>query len=849
MIRPRFDDSRRASRVVAVKYRVFYRACLLACGLVSIPGYGQLLEHRTQTDLTTPPPGEPAPSRSEEVDTTGIWYHLKRGDRAAAGAEYRRLQRRHPGWRAPAELLERLAAEALPSAGEAQRLLGWRNLKAGRARPALDAFDRALAAKAGGDSRYGRVRALLALGRVDQAAAEAEKFALTARIAEELHGHYALRALTEAATEPAAALASARRAADYGVAPWLALGWKLLDAGHSKSAIDAFKNAEKAPSVDLGEALHGLVLAYQHSDRAAKAIDVACANTQVDIRLGELCSGLLLDRAGSAAERGNWPTVLTATTRLQNMGLASRDGEMLRAWALYNTGRANEARDLFARLLRQDPGQEIAEALLLAALKAGDKPANIAAYGGEAGNPWLHTVLAQWRADTTYTRALYLASETASPGRHKDLRGIDNAYFAVGTSSRHRRGDAGEGRIDASTLALQGGFTVSDDAWAFGIDNTDFDIGRVSLSKTYQPWLERVRRESNSNSDRVLDLLRNKLDLLQDKLDLTSGMVRSGDSLYEPWLAWRKEGIPFTLSARLGTTPLGGAISARPVGALSLRFDGDSYLSKGRLFAESKRESLLSLAGQEDPYTGRRFGRVVESGGEASLTWFGRERLGVTAGLLGSRLTGKRVENNRHLRLSLSASYDLPLADFEYFRTGPYANWQKYSKNLSHYTTGHGGYYSPQHYLSIGWQLDTLTEEGRSCLFGLRTGLGWTTAREAGGEAYPLGLPNFNLVADNIAKSLGAPLPNGVDWNSLREWVSDNYDPRYAATKNSGVAFNLQLRAGLLLGQAWLLTGLVDFARAPDYREDLLRLELKYTFGGRAAVLRTDLPVLQTYRR
>lgn len=763
------------------------RLLLATCCLVSAapPATAQLLERETRPDRA--PPGLealPAP----EVDVTGVWFHIRRGERTAAADELARLQEEYPAWEPPTDLLEaifapepeapvaapaepaplppRLAAalEGKPPApGDAERLRGWELLEAGRPAAALGAFTQARAAGAGRDATLGRLRALIALERLREARALARDQGLVSEVAADLAGLHARYALNAAPNAPAAALGLAEQAEALGAeAPWEALGWAMLDAGHAPPAATAFARADGV------EALYGRVLALGRAGRETAATDLACETADRDPRLAQACRDTLLETAGAASDAEDWPAVLAATQRLRTAGLADAASEELRAWALYNTGRPAEARDIFATLHAEAPTRATAEALMAAARAAGEDDATLAARVAGPDDP-LATVLREATSDTAYARGLFVAAETLAPGRHPGVGGVDRPYGRAEVTRRSKDGEPGQGRVEATTLSVRGGTVFDGDRLTLGLDTT---------------WI------GNEGPD----------------------VIAPDATLFEPSVTWSREGVPLSLAVGLGATPIGGEVSPLPTGSVTARLDGESMTATGAVFAESRRDSLLALSGQTDPLTGESFGRVVESGASASVTVLPVDRVGITASALGSVLTGRNVADNTRLRLGLSASYDVPLEGFAYWRIGPYVSWQRYSENLGQYTPGHGGYFSPQSNVSAGLALDALTERGRDWQVGARATLGWTYSEEEAAPFFPEGAPDPALV--------------GI----------------YDAVENRGLAGDIALRGGLMLSDDWMLTGLASVGFAPDYEETVIGVGVRHTFGSRDAILDTDLP-------
>jgi hypothetical protein len=254
------------------------------------------------------------------------------------------------------------------------------------------------------------------------------------------------------------------------------------------------------------------------------------------------------------------------------------------------------------------------------------------------------------------------------------------------------------------------------------------------------------------------------------------------------------------LVADIGTTPIGFPVIAL-VGGLRLRdtFGPVSLSVEGG--SRSVTDSLLSYAGTRDPRTGRNWGGVVARGG--------RLELGLDAGPVDlfaygeyHRLLGVRVEENGRVAGGGGIQWKLyqgPLGDL---RAGPAVALLSYEHNLSFFTIGHGGYFSPQHFFHGGFALHWSG--------GGIGALRWDLAAEPGFDRYSQeSAPMFplNLPGDPVGS---APYP---------------------AVSKSGFAFN---------GRAFVGWGIASFLElglggsvqeAPEFKE--YRVGVVLRFGGR----------------
>ena len=154
-------------------------------------------------------------------------------------------------------------------------------------------------------------------------------------------------------------------------------------------------------------------------------------------------------------------------------------------------------------------------------------------------------------------------------------------------------------------------------------------------------------------------------------------------TVFEPKISYTGANTDITL----GTTPLGGEASPLPT------FKWAWHEKRGglSLFHESVTDSLLSSVGFKDIYGSETMGRVIKTGisvnwnDEFSDNWF------YGGGITGAYLYGKNVKENEAVKIE---SYLGKTIDD--ISVGLYASFDHFTRDLNHFTFGHGGYYSPQ---------------------------------------------------------------------------------------------------------------------------------------------------------
>jgi tetratricopeptide (TPR) repeat protein len=159
------------------------------------------------------------------------------------------------------------------------------------------------------------------------------------------------------------------------------------------------------------------------------------------------------------------------------------------------------------------------------------------------------------------------------------------------------------------------------------------------------------------------------------------------------------------LTMDLGTTPLGFNV-ADIVGGFKLSGKSDDGIGwRAGMDRRAVTDSLLSYAGAIDPRTGKAWGGVVKTGLNLALG-YDQDDAGIYASGGYSALNGKDVKSNTELELSTGAYKKLYRTPETELTVGVNFSAMSYHHNLSYFTLGHGGYFSPQRYVSAGIPFD-----------------------------------------------------------------------------------------------------------------------------------------------
>lgn len=266
-----------------------------------------------------------------------------------------------------------------------------------------------------------------------------------------------------------------------------------------------------------------------------------------------------------------------------------------------------------------------------------------------------------------------------------------------------------------------------------------------------------------------------------------------------------------SVSLDVGSTPLGFA-ETNIVGGVSWRpaLTDNTSLALNAERREVK-DSVLSYAGAHDGYSGETWGGVVRTGGSIGVN-YDTDAGGLYADIGAYRYTGNNVADNRSYELSFGG-YARPVNNQNrQLQTGVHVSAMSFDEDLSHFTYGHGGYFSPQDYVSVAFPINYRENVSDKLTLGGYISPGFQSYSTEGNDYFPTD-PESQALLDVFA-ALGA-LPAS----------------RYSGESESGVGLSLggaleyQMTPDLSLG------GRIDFNSFGDYNDTSANMIMNYTFG------------------
>lgn len=258
----------------------------------------------------------------------------------------------------------------------------------------------------------------------------------------------------------------------------------------------------------------------------------------------------------------------------------------------------------------------------------------------------------------------------------------------------------------------------------------------------------------------------------------------------------------------IGTTPIGFLVQDIVGG---VKYDG-KLGDVGYSVDVSRRpvtSSFLSYAGARDPITGQIWGGVRSNGADLNFSRYEHDwDASATVGF--HQLTGRNVPSNNYFLARLSGDLNLINRDDVQISAGLSATQWNYSKDLSHYTFGQGGYYSPQSYTSFGLPLEWTGRVGRWS-YQLKGSVSYSWSRSDDSPFYPNN-PALQALA------VGSPPPSGYS------------SPVYGGGASSGVGYALKGAMEYQINSDYFIGTAIDLDRSAYYAPNFFSLYLRRVF-------------------
>jgi tetratricopeptide (TPR) repeat protein len=570
------------------------------------------------------------------------------------------------------------------------------------------------------------------------------------------------------------------------------LAWIAHRKGDYATSLDLFSKVRQAAprnSAAYKDALYGQALGLRATGQTGEAFALAEANRSHDPRMNTLHRDLILSNAYAAYEQGRYDESWALAQQAYANDTTSRQAKMLSAWSHYQLGEYDRAAALFKDLNDAQADKESADGLRasLSALEVSpdgtaSEESNLAtiASGEPASTP---DVFSLETAERAFYRGHYLLAALDNPDSFSPLEETGFRWIGGGLKYQFRDGERGLGEL--TVLSEKIGM-----AWSSGLDHFKVEVQFANLDAGGAPsLLAPVGTWEPGDGP-------------------TAFNFTIEEDIIVPTLSWNREGST-EFDLKLGASAIGGEVSATLTGLFDVTFHHEAANFTLGVHRTAITESILSRSGALDPMTGTAFGGVVETGIHGGGYLPLNDRWNATGSASWGERTGENVADNSHVRASIGAGYNLELGNFSYFTVGPVYRFDSFEEDLSQFTFGHGGYYSPEKLHHIGAAVNFLTLEGKDWLVKGSVNAGYEKASQEGNVYYPLGPP----IAPDV----------------------------YAGSESSGLGISAWAQGAWRLNNRWILEGGAYANRNDDYSEGVAFLKLRYSFGDRTSLYRSDL--------
>lgn len=187
----------------------------------------------------------------------------------------------------------------------------------------------------------------------------------------------------------------------------------------------------------------------------------------------------------------------------------------------------------------------------------------------------------------------------------------------------------------------------------------------------------------------------------QSIVDEVESALEEADTQHRSGVAFAVGYHSDLVQAEVGSTPIGMRNTKVTFHAgVKPRLSENTVLSA---WAERKpvTDSVVSYAGTRDPVTGAIWGQVMRTGGGMGFS-YDRDGSGFYAEGRYNRYKGTNVRSNEGFEANVGGYLRAHSGQRSSLTVGLNLNYQSFDNNQNYFTYGHGGYFSPHSFLSVG---------------------------------------------------------------------------------------------------------------------------------------------------
>jgi len=585
-----------------------------------------------------------------------------------------------------------------------------------------------------------------------------------------------------------------RSAADAGNDPEfvniLANAWiEHGDAAHAVSLMRDLLRKESPPSAALRLYYASLLNRVEHDDELASLLEQLAAEKEWTsgerkelLRLG---SSLDIRRAEAQRKTGNHAEALRILAHILERDAENLDARLSLARVMRANGNEAAASREIGTALAGIAADDIDRRLTVADRLIGMNDLGtarqildqLAAAGPDARVLALHGQIA--RAEGRYDDAMYYFRQAGADEEIARLERRREGRMAAGYDVRSKPGTGGVSAFTATELPIEARIPLGYGAHAlFHLDPVSADAGMLSPADTYT--LVRYGQIQALAPGGIPGAPRQSA---------RGVAVAAGYETDD----WRMD---------IGTTPLGFPVQDI-VGGFKTYRSMDPFYCYLDVARRPMTSSLVSYAGARDPVSGEVWGGVRSNGADFRVG-FERGQFDSYVNFGYHLLTGRNVLNNMQFELRTGANWAFLRQEDMRLSAGLVLTHWRYRDDLSYYTFGHGGYYSPQTYYSLA---TPVSWEGRTerWSYMLKGSVSFSASRTKDMPFYPT-RADLQALAGN---------------------------PYHAGGNGHGMGYSLDSALEYKAAPNLFVGGRIEIDRSDYYTPNFVTLYLRYMFDDR----------------
>jgi thioredoxin-like negative regulator of GroEL len=556
-----------------------------------------------------------------------------------------------------------------------------------------------------------------------------------------------------------------------------ALAWMYYSQGKDREAYQLFSSLHKEYPDDRDFAL-GLLYTQMRMGKTDEALALAERVGFQDKELQDIRAQLYLKKAGEAYDQKKYAEAQTYAGKALAIQPNDQDARLLSARTYMAQGKPKEALPLLLDQYKKSPTPEMEKSILSTYEEMGErkKAFQFADSLGKGVFPVSPKAAAEYFAShDAPVRAAQTHPERGTCYYNADKPSIEGSFLL-----RYKSGSDGFDKL------VEADFPVTFDyplfygkKWSFSLIPAYLDSGSAPSVPYAGSYYKYVNGGPKQN-------------------DLVTSLWA-----VKPEVGFQMEG-PVRFGFLLGTSFIGGPVSALPT--FTAGASGQNWLVNVHQLQVD--ESLLSYAGQKDPYTHKEWGRVLRTGIDGNLSFepWPYYWLLFSAGY--DYLWGENVWSNQSVFGNASFGKILRWGPGD-LSAGWFATVKHYQRNTNFFTFGHGGYFSPEFFFITGPTLRYKTTPCATYSIDASASVGYMYYRTKDSPHYP-------LFDENLSALSGSAQGDATG--------------TYSGENVSRLGFSGKVRGVKLFGNHWLGSAYLGFNNASSYNEWRGGVSLQYFF-------------------